>query len=192
MSVTDSSPALGISQAIQDALVAAGLHAISKYAFSSAYVPGQTDERPFVEAIAAALGRDATVGELAALRRLLHECYSMTAAELKQSVERQEDQGVKRLAQPERADRLTRQQGRLTGIQIRGSLEPSDRLVDLAVSFYEDNRIAYIEPSACTSKEQEVLSKSKEDNHISIVDGALRIKNPVATSLRQTLGQTCS
>ena len=57
-----------------------------------------------MEAIAVALGRDASVGELAALRRLLHESYSMTAAELKQSVERQEDQGVKRLAQPERAD----------------------------------------------------------------------------------------
>ena len=31
-------------------------------------MPGQTDERPFVDAITAALGRDATVGELAALR----------------------------------------------------------------------------------------------------------------------------
>ena len=142
-------------------------------------MPGQTDERPFVDAITAALGRDATVGELAALRRLLHESYSMTAAELKQSVERQEDQGVKRLAQPERADRLAKQQTRLTGLQIRGYLEPSDRLVDVAVSQYEDNRLSYIEPSACTSKEQEVLSKSKEDKHISIVDGSLRIKNPV-------------
>ena len=135
MSVTDSVPnflarcsVLGIAQNVQDALVAAGLDTISKYAFSSAYVPGQTDERPFVDAITAALGRDATVGELAALRRLLHESYSMTAAELKQSVERQEDQGVKRLAQPERADRLAKQQARLTGLQIRGYLEPSDRL----------------------------------------------------------------
>ena len=186
MSVTDSVPnflarcsVLGIAQNVQDALVAAGLDTISKYAFSSAYVPGQTDERPFVDAITAALGRDATVGELAALRRLLHESYSMTAAELKQSVERQEDQGVKRLAQPERADRLAKQQTRLTGLQIRGYLEPSDRLVDVAVSQYEDNRLSYIEPSACTSKEQEVLSKSKEDKRISIVDGSLRIKNPV-------------
>ena len=186
MSVTDSVPnflarcsVLGIAQNVQDALVAAGLDTISKYAFSSAYVPGQTDERPFVDAITAALGRDATVGELAALRRLLHESYSMTAAELKQSVERQEDQGVKRLAQPERADRLAKQQARLTGLQIRGYLEPSDRLVDVAVSQYEDNRLSYIEPSACTAKEQEVLSKSKEDKHISIVDGSLRIKNPV-------------
>ena len=117
------------------------------------------------------------LGELAALRRLLHESYSMTAAELKQSVERKEDQSIERLAQPERADRLERQQARLTGIQIRGSFEPSDRLVDLAVSMYEENRISYIEHSAATSKEQEVLSKSKDDKHISIFDGPLRMKN---------------
>ena len=126
-------------------------------------------------------------GELAALRRLLHESYSMTAAELKQSVERQEDQSIKRLAQPERADRLERQQARLAGIQIRGNFGPSDRLVDLAVSMYEENRISYIEPSAATSKEQEVLSKSKDDKHISSVDGSLRIKN-AANKLEADLG----
>ena len=147
------------------------LDTISKFAFCSSYVPGQTNERPFVEAITNALLRDPTVGELAALRRLLRESYSMTAAELKQSVERQEDQSIKRLAQPERADRLAKQQARLPGIQIRGTVEPSDRLVGLAVSMYEENRISYIEPSAATSKEQEVLSKSKDGKHISIVDG---------------------
>ena len=52
---------------------------------------------------------------------------------------------------------------------------------------YADNRISYIEPSACTSKEQEVRSKSKEDKRISIVDGALRIKNP-ANKLEADLG----
>ena len=180
MAVTDSAPnflarcnALGIATPVQDALVASGLDTISKFAFSSSYVPGQTNERPSVETITNALLRDPTVGELAALRRLLHESYSMTAAELKQSVERQEDQSIKRLAQPERADRLERQQARLTGIQIRGNFEASDRLVDLAVSMYEENRISYIEPSAATSKEQEVsvLSKSKDDKHISTLMG---------------------
>ena len=127
---------------------------ISKFAFCSSYVRGQTNERPFVEAITNALLREPMVGELAALRRLLHESYSMTAAELKQSVERQKDQSTKRLAQPERADRLARQQ--------------THRLVDLAVSMSEENRISYIEPSAAASKEQEVLSKSKDDKHISV------------------------
>ena len=194
MSVTDSTPnflarcvALGVSDQIQQELVAAGLDTISKYAFSSSYVPGQQDEQPFRDALLGALTNPPTVGEAATLRRLLHECYAMTAAELKQSVDRSEDQGVKRLAQPERADRLRRQQDKLAGLAIRGSLEPSDRLVDVAVTMYEENRLGYIEASACTSKTQEVVSKSKEDKHISIVDGALRIKNP-ANKLEAELG----
>ena len=150
----------------------------SKFAFSSSYVPGQQDEQPFRDAMDAALSNPPSVSEAATLRRLLHECYAMTAAELKQAVDRSEGQGVKRLAQPERADRLCRQQDKLAGLAIRGNFEPSDRLVDVAVTMFEENRLSYIEPSACTSKSQEVLSKSKEDKHISIVDGSLRIKNP--------------
>lgn len=184
MAVTDSTPnflarcnALGLSEGIQDKLVDAGLDTISKFAFSSSYVPGQQDETPFAQAIQDALGRAANVGEMASLRRLLHESYSMTAAELKQSVERTDDQSLKKLAQPERADRLARQQERLKGIRILGNYEPGDRLVDLAVNMYEENRIAYIDPSACVSKSQEVVSKSKDDRHVTIVDGSLRIKN---------------
>ena len=194
MSVTDSTPnflarcsALGLSEQIQDELVVAGLDTISKFAFSSSYVPGQQDEQPFRDAMQAALTNPPSVGEAATLRRLLHESYAMTAAELKQTVDRSEDQGVKRLAQPERADRLRRQQDKLQGLAIRGNLEPSDRLVDVAVTMFEENRLGYIEPSACTSKSQEVLSKSKEDKHISIVDGSLRIKNP-ANKLEAELG----
>ncbi len=150
----------------------------SKFAFSSSYVPGQQDGQPFRDAMDAALSNPPSVGEAATSRRLLHECYAMTAAELKQAVDRSEDQGVKRLAQPERADHLRRQQDKLAGLAIRGNLEPSGRLVDVAVTMFVENRLSYIEPSACTSKSQEVLSKSKEDKHISIVDGPLRIKNP--------------
>ena len=57
-------------------------------------------------------------------RRLLHESFAMTSAELKASVERVEDAPPKRLAQPERADRLQRQKLKLTGLRIEGKLEP--------------------------------------------------------------------
>ena len=47
MAVTDSTPnflarcnALGLTEAVQDKLVEAGLDTISKFAFSSSYVPG--------------------------------------------------------------------------------------------------------------------------------------------------------
>ena len=62
MAVTDRTPnflarcnALGLSEAVQNSLTTAGLDAISKFAFSSSYVPGQQDEQPFSQAMALAL-----------------------------------------------------------------------------------------------------------------------------------------
>ena len=188
MAATDSKPVfrqratvVGVPEAVIDKLVGNGLDTLAKYAFSSSYVPGQADERPFLAAIRGALERDATVGELAP-QHLLHEAYSMTGAELRQQVERQEDAPPKKLAQPERADRLTRQQAALSGIQIEGVLEPSDRLVDLLVAQYEDNRVAYVELSKCTSKEQEVLAPSAKEDRMLTVDsaGSVKVKGPQA------------
>ena len=186
MSLTDSEPnfraratALGLTDDLVEALCNNGVNTLAKYAFSSSYVPGNSDETPFVTAMTTAIGADPSLGQLASLRRLFHEAYSLTAAELKHSVERVEDMPVKKLAQPERADRLRRQQSKLKGIRIEGQLEPSDRLVDLAVSLYEENRLQHIELSRCTSKEQEVLNSSqREDKHVAIDStGAVRVRD---------------
>ena len=90
-------------------------------------------------------------------------------------MDRSEDAPAKKLAQPERADRLKRQQARLPGLKIEGTLEPADRLVDLLVQQYEENRVAHVELSRCISKEQEVLSTtSKEDRRLTIDSSGAR------------------
>ena len=183
MSVTDSvanfsarALALGLEAAVLQAVIDSGVDTMAKFAFSSSYVPGQTDESPFTDAVSSMLGRGASVGELAVLRRLLHECFALTSAELKQSVERTEDAPTKRLAQPDRADRRERQQKRLKGIAIQGFREPSDRLVDKAVSLYEDNRLAYIPLTACTTKDAEVKNQTaREDKHL-VIDAVGNVK----------------
>ena len=124
MSLTDSEPnfraraaSLGISTEVLEALCGHGVNTLAKFAFSSAYVPGNNDDAPFVTAMQAAIGRAPEVGELASLRRFFQEAYGLTAAELRSTVERVEDMPVKKLAQPERADRLKRQQAKLTGLR---------------------------------------------------------------------------
>ena len=85
----------------------------------------------------------------------------------------------KRLAQPDRADRRERQQKRLKGINIQGFREPSDRLVDKCVAIYEENRLAYVDLTTCTSKDAEVKASgsSKEDKHLTIdASGNVRMK----------------
>ena len=91
MSVTASTPnfkvratSLGLAGEVMDLIVDAGVVTLAKFAFSSSYIPGQADEAPFLKATKDMLKRDATVGELAVLRRLLHEAYSMASAELRQ------------------------------------------------------------------------------------------------------------
>ena len=77
-------------------VVNSGVDTLAKLAFCSPYVPGQADDTQLVQAVKAMLGRDATVGKMSVLRRLLQEAYSMTAAELRQSVDRTEDAPVKK------------------------------------------------------------------------------------------------
>ena len=87
MSLTDSEPnfraraaALGLTDTEVDALCRNGVNTIAKYAFSSSYVPGNSDEAPFVNAMTTALGSAPTLGQLASLRRLFQEgCFMRPA-----------------------------------------------------------------------------------------------------------------
>ena len=118
MAITDSAAAfaarakaLGLDDAVLQLVMGGGLDTMSKFAFSSSYVPGQAQETPFVDSMKAVLRRDPTVPELAILRRLLHECFAMTSTALKQIVEKTDDAPARKLSQPERSDRLERQGG---------------------------------------------------------------------------------
>ena len=97
---------------------------LSRFVFSSAYVPGQPDESAFVAALKRIMSRDPEVAELAILRRLLHESYALSALALKQIAEQTEDGPALKLSQPERAERLQKQQSRITGLQIQGVYNP--------------------------------------------------------------------
>ena len=152
---------------------------IAKFAFVSSFVPGGADETPFMAAIKSLLSRDPTVGELSVLRRLLAESYSLTAAELRQQVERTADAPAKQLAAPDRADRLKKQKALYPGLSIHGPNEPSDRLVDRCVQIYEMNRLVHVPLNFCASKDDEIRNhKDKEDRLLSVdATGHIHIKN---------------
>ena len=103
----------------------------------------------------------------------------MSSAEFQLTVERSNDGGLRKLTQPERAERLKKQQDALVGPRIEGRLEPADKLVDRAVSQYEDNRLSYIDLHKCIHKEQEIVcGGSKEDRQMSIdASGVVKVKD---------------
>ena len=122
--------ALGLDEAVLSKFVGSGIDCMSKYAFLSSFVPGNTDEKPFTDAVVKVLGRDPSIAELSVLRRLLHESYNLTVSELQVQVERTDDFAPRKLAAPDRADRLQRQQLRLSGLNIHGPMLPGHAVID--------------------------------------------------------------
>ena len=182
---TDRATASGLSEEIRANLETAGLNTLSKFAFSSSYVPGSGDDTEFVKTLKAVLSRDPTLGELASFRKLLHEAYSLVTQEMKQQLERSEDVHSRKLTQPERADLYERQVKRITGLTLRGPLEPSDSLVDSFCAMYE---------SKYTAKEAE-LDRDSRTEHLFAVDSSGKLKvegkkaDPVADTSTEILLQ---
>ncbi|CAE7293175.1 unnamed protein product [Symbiodinium sp. CCMP2592] len=186
MSITESeanfssrAAKLGLKAEVLQLLVDGGVNTLAKFAYVSSFIPGQSDEGPFVTSIKDLLKRDATVGELSVLRRLHSEAFALVAAELKSQVERTTDAPARSLAAPDRADRLARQVVRYPGLTIAGPNEPSDRSVDKCCQMYENNRLTYLPLSWCMSKDDETRnSRDKEDRTLTVDNsGNVHIKN---------------
>ena len=186
MSITESeanfsarAQKLGLSADVLQLVVDGGVNTLAKFAYVSSFIPGQSDETPFVAALKELLKRDATVGELSVFRRLHSESYALVAAELKAQVERTTDAPARSLAAPDRADRLARQVQKYPGLTIAGPNEPSDRSVDRCCQMYENNRFSYLPLSWCMSKDDETRnSRDKEDRTLTVDNsGNVHIKN---------------
>ena len=190
----DRAASAGLSEEIRTSLDGAGLNTLSKFAFASSYVPGAGDDAEFVKTVKSVLGRDPTLGELASFRKLLHESYSLVTQEMKQQLERSEDVQTRKLTQPERADLYERQVKRITGLTLRGPLEPSDGLVDLFCAMYEANRLRFVPWEKYTAKEAEI-DKEVRTEHLFAVDSSGKLKvegkkpDPVADTSTEILLQ---
>lgn len=154
---------IGLAEDMVKTLAEAGIDSMATYAFACAFVPGNVDEKPFMEMLKKALKREPNLAETSRLRRLLHESYAVVAADLKAQVEQADDAGARKLAAPERAQRLKVQQARLQGLAICGASEPGDSLVDKAVAMYDSDRLTFLEWAKCISREHEIQTGSKRD-----------------------------
>ena len=174
MSVVDSeavfrsrAKAVGLSEEVLNLLKDGEISNMGNLAFATSYVPGSSDDKPFTEFVAQVLKRDATLGEMAKIRRLFNEAYAATSAEMKTMVEQSDEAPLRRLAPAERAERFSEQQKRLRGINMQGQMEPGDSLVDAAVGIYESDRLTYIPWEKCVSREHEMMTSTKKDAALS-------------------------
>ena len=169
MSFADSKPVfqsraaeIGLSADDVQKLTAAGMTSMALFAFSCNYAPGNSDDKPFMDMIVRVLGADPSMQQTSCMRRLFAEAFSTVAAEIKNQTEASDDMPIKRLAAADRAQRLADQQARLTGLRLRGNLEPADGLVDKAVAVYESDRLQYLPWSECSSREHELTTAGRK------------------------------
>ncbi|CAE7623604.1 bath-40 [Symbiodinium necroappetens] len=118
---------------------------------------------------------DLSIALKSSWRAAFHEAYAVVTAELKQQVERSEEVQVRTLTQPERAERYEKQVKRLSGVNIKGSSEPSERLVDVCVAIYERNQLQYVPWSRCSSREQEAQNESRKEVKLAL-DSSGKVK----------------
>eukprot|EP00438_Fugacium_kawagutii_P013469 Skav231273 [mRNA] locus=scaffold2436:470175:474164:- [translate_table: standard] len=106
---------------------------------------------------------------------------------MKQQLERSEDVQTRKLTQPERADLYERQVKRLTGLTLKGPLEPSDALVDVFCGIYDANRLRFIPWEKYTSKEAEIDRENRAE-HLFAIDsnGKLKVENKPAEATADT------
>ncbi len=87
----------GVTDAVYQLLKAANYSTFGRLAFCSSYQVGSNDEKPLMDALEAALGREVTPAEAPALRRLYYEASTMVMSDLKSRVERTESSEPKKL-----------------------------------------------------------------------------------------------
>ena len=174
---------LGLPQPHIDAFEARQVKTYATFAFISPYQPNATDETPFVDALKSILG--AEPGDyLPVYRRLFYEAHTMAIQDLRLKLDNREGQEPRKLAMPERMERLSRLKASLTGLTMDAQLEPSHALVDRIVAMAEEQSVYYVELSLCTSRETEVNMLKKEPALEFTSDGSIRLskKHPEASA----------
>ena len=108
---------------------------------------------------------------LSRFRRLHFEAQTLVVAHLKSQITNDPvSDAPKKLPQAEKVARLEDQKRRLTGLEIKGELQPSYTLLDLAASIADSGAIIWIPPSKCSKRDSEVQGSIKEKPQTLIVE----------------------
>ena len=156
--------AVGLTDLQIGALQAEDLNTFGDFAYCCSYIPGPgSDEKPFADFVTKLFPGEVSIGLMTKMRRLYFQAHTMALVDLKASIDRTEDQPVRKLAIPERAARHESQKLRLPGINLEGECECSHLLIDKVQNQYDTNEVRHIPPEECVKRDQEVLGKKVDE-----------------------------
>lgn len=166
---------VGLTEGQIQALDGVGVDSFAKYAYCTAYRPGQVDDTPLVNFLIRAFGANPAAGALASARRLFFESHALALDEFRSRAERTESSEARTVPLAEKMDRVRQLKARLTGLTFTPATEPSHSLIDRTCQQLEDNVLSYIPLNKCTSRQDETL-QAKTDSAISMdSSGNLRV-----------------
>ena len=117
-----------------------------------------------------------SIADMAAFKRVLFESQTLMMHSLKATA-KGEETTPKKMSAPEREARLELQRQTFRGLDISGPLEPAHSLYDLCAIMVEKNEVAYIGPTKCLSRQQELMgSKPEKELQLDVSKTSLVVK----------------
>ena len=147
---------VGLTQPWIDALSSAGVDTLGKLSYAVS-LPGSPPSQAKIDVFAGKLraGVSLSIGDDAALKRLVFEAQTLTVAELRASVQSGDD-GPKKLPVAERTLRIEDQRKRLLGLSLEGPLAVAHALYDRFASMREAEELKYVAPNECITRDAEL------------------------------------
>ena len=133
--------------------------AFAKFAFATKYTPGG-DEAVFEKDILLQGLGDVAHDDKAEMRRLFYESYTLAADQLKRILAPEDI--PRAVPVPEKLARRKKAAQQLMGLQLKGELDISDRLLERAIDIYDSNTLSYIGLELCTKRSFDLLGGQKD------------------------------
>ena len=123
-----------------------------------------------------------SIADMAAFKRVLFESQTLMMHSLKATA-KGEETTPKKMSAPEREARLELQKQTFRGLDISGPLEPAHSLYDLCASMVEKNEVAYIGPTKCLSRQQELMgAKPEKELQLDVSKTSLVVKEQASNA----------
>ncbi|CAE7487060.1 ubiad1 [Symbiodinium natans] len=190
-SVLASTPALekqcekvGLSDEWTKAMIAAQVDTLSKVSYAVS-LPGTPATDTNIEDFAGKLrpGVALSLGDNAALKRLVFEAQTLCIAELRSSVQVGED-APRKLPAAERALRIEQQAARLKGLPLaKGAWQCAHSLYDRFAHMRETEELRFVPPDECITRDQELAgSKAPKSVQLDASKSGLIVKDEEITN----------
>ena len=152
--------------ALHGKLLAQQVQTFSDLAFACGTLQAPPSEEDFNQFCDKILGSGASVGDAAKLRRLHFESSAYVTASLKAQVMGETSEAPQKLPVAEKTARIANQRQRLKSLVFQEELEPAYCLIDAVAHQVEANHVAWIPPSKCPKRDQDLRLGGKEKSKV--------------------------